>query len=560
MSAPQFLRDCPRFLFFTGKGGVGKTSVACATAVQLADQGRRVLLVSTDPASNVGQVLGVTIGNTVTAIDRVPGLSALEIDPEQAADAYRERILGPVRGLLPDKELASITEQLSGSCTTEIASFNEFTAPAGRPDLIAPVSTTSSSTPPPPGTPSGCCSSPGRGPTSSQAGKGDASCLGPLAGLDKQRPIYAAAVAALEDPARPGWSWSPAPRPPRWPRSTGPRRARPDRHPRQHVVINGVLPPEAGDERPRRWPCEPASTRTRRDAAGVAGLPRDVIASGRRTWSAWRPSARPAAQRPGRPTPDRTDRRTDAPVAGAAGDAWSTRSRGTGTAWSCAWARAGSARPPSPRPSRSRSPTRPPGAPDHHRPRRAPRRDAARRRRPASRVSRIDPAEATQDYRDQVMATKGKNLDEAGRATSPRTCSRRAPRRSRSSSSSPRPSTNHGASSSSSTPHPPGTPCCSWTPPAPTTATSCARWARCHGYRTPLMRLQDPGQTKILLVTLPSRHPSPKPASSNTTSNAPASTPGHGSSTTPSPPQTPPHRCSAASSATKPPSNAGSAP
>ena len=78
----KFLEAPPRFVFFTGKGGVGKTSVACATALHLAHRGKRVLLVSTDPASNVGQVLGVTIGNTVTSIEQVPGLSALEIDPQ----------------------------------------------------------------------------------------------------------------------------------------------------------------------------------------------------------------------------------------------------------------------------------------------------------------------------------------------------------------------------------------------------------------------------------------------------------------------------------------------
>ena len=114
----KFLENPPRFLFFTGKGGVGKTSVACASAIELAAQGRRVLLVSTDPASNVGQVFGLTIGNTVTPVAAIPGLSALEIDPEQAADAYRERIIAPVRGLLPERELASIAEGLSGSCTT----------------------------------------------------------------------------------------------------------------------------------------------------------------------------------------------------------------------------------------------------------------------------------------------------------------------------------------------------------------------------------------------------------------------------------------------------------
>ena len=124
----QFLDHPPRFLFFTGKGGVGKTSIACATAIQLADAGSRVLLVSTDPASNVGQVFGVGIGNQITAIPAVPGLSALEIDPQAAAQAYRDRIVGPVRGVLPEAVVKGIEEQLSGACTTEIAAFDEFTA------------------------------------------------------------------------------------------------------------------------------------------------------------------------------------------------------------------------------------------------------------------------------------------------------------------------------------------------------------------------------------------------------------------------------------------------
>ena len=124
----KFIANSPRYLFFTGKGGVGKTSLACATAVRLADEGRRVLLVSTDPASNVGQVFGVAIGNRITAIAAVPGLSALEIDPPAAAQAYRDRIVGPVRGVLPDDVVKGIEEQLSGACTTEIAAFDEFTA------------------------------------------------------------------------------------------------------------------------------------------------------------------------------------------------------------------------------------------------------------------------------------------------------------------------------------------------------------------------------------------------------------------------------------------------
>lgn len=124
----RFLDHAPPFLFFTGKGGVGKTSLSCASAIRLARQGKKVLLVSTDPASNVGQVFSQTIGNTMTVIATVPGLSALEIDPQSAAQQYRERIVGPVRGQLPDSVVKSIEEQLSGACTTEIAAFDEFTA------------------------------------------------------------------------------------------------------------------------------------------------------------------------------------------------------------------------------------------------------------------------------------------------------------------------------------------------------------------------------------------------------------------------------------------------
>ncbi len=198
----KFLDTPPRFLFFTGKGGVGKTSIACAAAVHLARQRKRVLLVSTDPASNVGQVFGMSIGNTITTVPAVEKLSALEIDPDQAAEAYRERIIGPVRGLLPDKELQSIAEQLSGSCTTEIASFNEFTelltdsdGPMEQFDHVlfdtAPTGHTIR-----------LLQLPGSWTDFLNEGKGDASCLGPLSGLDKQRDLYAGAVAALSDPLR----------------------------------------------------------------------------------------------------------------------------------------------------------------------------------------------------------------------------------------------------------------------------------------------------------------------------------------------------------------------
>ena len=121
------LETAPRFLFFTGKGGVGKTSMACATAVALAGAGRRVLLISTDPASNLDEVLETPLGQSPKAVTGVAGLDAMNIDPEEAALAYRERIVGPYRGILPDAAVTSIEEQLSGACTVEIASFNEFT-------------------------------------------------------------------------------------------------------------------------------------------------------------------------------------------------------------------------------------------------------------------------------------------------------------------------------------------------------------------------------------------------------------------------------------------------
>lgn len=197
----HFLQSPPRFLFFTGKGGVGKTSIACATAIQLADAGRRVLLVSTDPASNVGQVFGLSIGNQVTAIAAVARLAALEIDPQQAAQRYRERIVGPARGVLPDSAVRSMEEQLSGACTTEIAAFDEFTElltdPALEVDFDHVIFDTA-----PTGHTIRLLQLPGAWSGFLENGKGDASCLGPLAGLEKHRAQYKAAVAALADPAR----------------------------------------------------------------------------------------------------------------------------------------------------------------------------------------------------------------------------------------------------------------------------------------------------------------------------------------------------------------------
>jgi arsenite-transporting ATPase len=197
----KFLNQPPRFLFFTGKGGVGKTSIACATAIQLAEAGNRVLLVSTDPASNVGQVFGITIGNNITAVPAVANLSALEIDPQAAAQGYRDRIVNPVRSILPDDVVKGIEEQLSGACTTEIAAFDEFTALL----IDSPITDNYDHIifdTAPTGHTIRLLQLPGAWSGFLEQGKGDASCLGPLAGLEKQREQYNAAVDALADAKR----------------------------------------------------------------------------------------------------------------------------------------------------------------------------------------------------------------------------------------------------------------------------------------------------------------------------------------------------------------------
>lgn len=114
------------YLFFTGKGGVGKTSLACATAVALADRGLRVLIVSTDPASNLDEMLEATLSDRPTPVPNVTGLSAMNIDPEAAAEAYRSRVLEQLGPELTTDERSTVREQLSGACTTEIAAFDEF--------------------------------------------------------------------------------------------------------------------------------------------------------------------------------------------------------------------------------------------------------------------------------------------------------------------------------------------------------------------------------------------------------------------------------------------------
>ena len=190
-----------QYLFFTGKGGVGKTSVACATAVALADQEKKVLLISTDPASNLQDVFAMELTNRGTPIPSVPNLAVANLDPIQAAAEYRESVIAPYRGILPDSVIANMEEQLSGSCTVEIAAFNEFsgfitdaevqqrydhilfdTAPTGHTLRMLQLPSAWSS-------------------FISESTHG-ASCLGQLAGLEDKKAVYKDAVATLADPSR----------------------------------------------------------------------------------------------------------------------------------------------------------------------------------------------------------------------------------------------------------------------------------------------------------------------------------------------------------------------
>jgi arsenite-transporting ATPase len=189
-----------RYAFFTGKGGVGKTSLSCATGLALAGRGKRVLIVSTDPASNLDEVLGTPLGSKPTPIVGLPNLYALNIDPEAAARDYRERMVGPYRGILPAAAIASMEEQFSGACTVEIAAFDEFAKLLGDPGATAEFDHVIFDTAPT-GHTLRLLTLPSAWTEFIASSTGGASCLGPLAGLEKQKALYAATVAQLSDPA-----------------------------------------------------------------------------------------------------------------------------------------------------------------------------------------------------------------------------------------------------------------------------------------------------------------------------------------------------------------------
>ena len=201
MKLPLYQPDAAsstRFLFFTGKGGVGKTSLSCATALKLVEAGKRVLLVSTDPASNLDEVLETKLTNEPTPIAGALGLDAMNINPVEAAAAYRERLIGPMRGLLPEAALRSMEEQLSGSCTVEIAAFDEFSGLIGNPEAAKAYDHVIFDTAPT-GHTLRLMSLAKAWDQFLDNNTSGTSCLGPLAGLEKQRVIYEATVNTLAD-------------------------------------------------------------------------------------------------------------------------------------------------------------------------------------------------------------------------------------------------------------------------------------------------------------------------------------------------------------------------
>ena len=197
----KWLEQPPRHLFFTGKGGVGKTSIASAAAVTLADRGLRVLLVSTDPASNLDDVFGVSLGRLPTPIPGVRGLDGLNIDPEAAARAYRERVVGPYRDALPEETVRGIEEQLSGACTVEVAAFDEFTMLLGNDGVSAEYDHVLFDTAPT-GHTIRLLQLPAAWSNFLDANEPGASCLGPASGLQMQQQRYTDTVRALSDASR----------------------------------------------------------------------------------------------------------------------------------------------------------------------------------------------------------------------------------------------------------------------------------------------------------------------------------------------------------------------
>lgn len=195
----NLLKKAPKFMFFTGKGGVGKTSMACSIAVGLAEKDKRILLISTDPASNLDEVLEIKLGSSPTKINRVSGLYAMNINPIDAAAEYRERMVEPYRGILPDATIQQMEEQLSGACTVEIAGFSEFSKFVGDDSAIKDFDHVVLDTAPT-GHTLRLLNLPSAWNDFIQNNKTGSSCLGPVSGLAEQKILFENVVNALKNP------------------------------------------------------------------------------------------------------------------------------------------------------------------------------------------------------------------------------------------------------------------------------------------------------------------------------------------------------------------------
>ncbi|WP_311482655.1 TRC40/GET3/ArsA family transport-energizing ATPase, partial [uncultured Anaerococcus sp.] len=187
-----------KYLFFTGKGGVGKTSIASSLAINLADQGKKVILVSTDPASNLQDIFDTDLDNKIRDIDKVKNLKLANFEPEKALEDYKESVVGPQRGKLPDEVIKAMEEQLSGSCTTEVAAFKEFTSFIADEELADEYDHIIFDTAPT-GHTLRMLELPSAWTNFLDNNKYGASCLGQLSGLDEERSIYKKAVDNLAD-------------------------------------------------------------------------------------------------------------------------------------------------------------------------------------------------------------------------------------------------------------------------------------------------------------------------------------------------------------------------